>query len=221
MNEADEPRGAAHDPTGQAGRSRTVNTVIVVLLLALTAGCTASADSSGHPGQTPSSAPPSTSSPLPSTPNSATPSSPTPTPTISAVTLPPPGSTAPAGTPGCTTTGLSVRITRGSGASGQVVSTITFTNTSSAPCTLTGYPGVSLLLNGSEIGQPAARSGSPGQTVTLAAGAAAQAPLNDATTCNASESDTVRIYPPNQTVPVLLPVTLRACALTVGAVHLQ
>ena len=95
---------------------------------------------------------------------------------------------------------------------------ISFANRTATPCTLTGYPGVSLLLGGAPLGRPAVRSGAAYKTVTLAAGAAVQAQLIDTTTCNAAQSDTVRVYPPNQTVPIDAPLVLRGCTLTVGPV---
>jgi hypothetical protein len=169
---------------------------------------------------------PSTPTPSPSvvtTTVTAAPSSGSSAPTIATSSTAPSGptSTAPTGQPGaggCTTAGLAVAIQRGSGASGQVISTITFTNQTAASCTLTGYPGVSLLAGGSQIGQPATRTGAPISTVTVAAGATVSSQLTDTTTCNASESDTVRIYLPNQTISVDLPVLLRACSLTVTPV---
>jgi Protein of unknown function (DUF4232) len=84
---------------------------------------------------------------------------------------------------------------------------------------LTGYPGVSLLVAGAQVGSPAGRSGAAITTVTLAAQASVTSQLTDVTTCNAPLSDSVRIYPPNETDSVVLPVALRACSLTVTPVR--
>jgi hypothetical protein len=93
-----------------------------------------------------------------------------------------------------------------------------FTNTSNAPCSLTGYPGVSLLLNGAQIGKAASRSGAAIRTITIAPQANITSQLTDDTTCNADESDSIRIYPPNLTESVRIPVVLRACNLVVTPV---
>jgi hypothetical protein len=111
--------------------------------------------------------------------------------------------------------------------------TIGFTNTSTATCTLYGYPGVSLVsASHTQIGLPATRLGTvPVKLVTLASGATASAlvQIADAVNfpspaCGSVKAAYLRIFPPNQTAPVYLANTSRTCAkpvptLTVTAVQ--
>jgi hypothetical protein len=129
-----------------------------------------------------------------------------------------PASVAPVQGTGCPTSVLSITATREGAASGQEFTVLTFTNLGPASCTMTGYPGVSLYVKGAALGSPAVRSGAPVKTLTLAHGASVTAQLTDDTTCNAAESDTVRIYPPNQTTSVDRPITLRDCRLVIAPV---
>ena len=123
------------------------------------------------------------------------------------------------GTPAaCTSTQLKVRALRGSAAAGQEFALITFTNASSAVCTMFGFPGVSLRLNNALLGRPAERSGKAPSTVTLEPGAQAEAPLTDFSSCQAPVSDTVRVYPPNQRAFVDRPLALRGCRVVIDPV---
>ena len=109
-----------------------------------------------------------------------------------------------------------------SGSAGSVEQTIVFTNTSGATCTLYGYPGVSLVSAPpyTQIGLAANRdSTTPVTLVTLATGASASAVLRivDAlnfgpATCSPTKAAFLRIYPPNQTVPVYLANASETCA---------
>ncbi|HEU5270259.1 MAG TPA: DUF4232 domain-containing protein [Jatrophihabitans sp.] len=187
-----------------------------VLLLA---GCT----------QQPQSAP-ATPSPATSSAVSSSAASPTRTP-ISATTpfSPPPPTTItparPSVTPtpsiepgGCPTSALTVRALRGSGAAGHEFAFVQFTNTSTSACSLTGYPGVLLLLGGQPLGQPAVRSGEPIHTVRIPPGTSVSANLVDDSSCNAAISDSVQVIPPNRTDRIVLKLALRGCRLTVGPV---
>jgi hypothetical protein len=111
---------------------------------------------------------------------------------------------------------------------------INFTNASGKACTLYGYPGVSLVSAPpyTQIGLAAKRaSGTPVSLITLAPGAAGHAQLQivDAlnyptSTCGPVKAAYLRVYPPNQTVPVYLANTSQGCSkpvqvLTVGPVQ--
>jgi len=107
-----------------------------------------------------------------------------------------------------------------------------FRNTGSASCTLDGYPGVSWVAgdDGHQVGAAAQRqtdnSGSAEQTITLAPGALASAPLNivDASVIPPTECKPVpvrglRVYPPGQTAALFLPLATTSggygeCSLT-------
>jgi hypothetical protein len=92
-----------------------------------------------------------------------------------------------------------------------------FRNVGSSACTLYGYPGVSWVAgaDGHQVGAPAVRqpdiSGSAEQTVTLAPGALASAPLDivDASVIPPSQCKPVpvrglRVYPPGETAALFL-----------------
>jgi len=133
----------------------------------------------------------------------------------------PSGPAAAAG-PACATTSLKASIDgNGGAAAGSLYAVIDFTNTSDAPCTLYGYPGVSLTTaSAAQIGAAAARSAAPAPTlVTLAPGATANAVLRTAdpgdyypdALCHPVLSAYVKIYPPGQAQPVQLPFKTSAC----------
>jgi len=120
------------------------------------------------------------------------------------------------------------------GYAGGVYQVISFTNASSAACTLYGYPGVSLVTGPpyTQVGLAAKRNtAAPGKLVTLAQGMTAIAVLQivdarnyPASTCGPVQAAKMRVYPPNQTVPVYLADTSYGCAkpvqtLFVSAVH--
>ncbi|MFF2650831.1 DUF4232 domain-containing protein [Streptomyces sp. NPDC058045] len=102
----------------------------------------------------------------------------------------------------CTTSQLTMKLGRGQPGAGQVYYDLTFTNTGSRSCTLSGFPGVSLIRrDGSTVGHPATREGAAAGPVTLAPGARAQAALH---TTNEGigqggcwhRPDLVKVYPP-------------------------
>ncbi len=146
--------------------------------------------------------PPSTTAPVTAPPSTTVPASPTPAP----------------GPAGCVTSALSIDVQRGSGAAGHQFASIVFTNTSPTTCTITGYPGVQLLAGGAPIGSPATRIGQSGSAVRLAPGASASSAVENTSTCNASNSDSVQVIVPNQTQTTVRPLRFRACPLTVAAV---
>lgn len=164
-------------------------------------------NSTGTTGTVPSSI----SDPIPFSPpapSSSAPVKPGPSPSASASIEP----------GGCPTSALNIRALRGSGAAGQQFAFIQFTNVSASPCSLTGYPGVQLLLGGKPLGQPAMRSGKPVRTERIAPGTSVSAGLVDDSSCNAAASDSVQVIPPNRTEKIVLKLGLRGCLLHVDPV---
>ena len=124
----------------------------------------------------------------------------------------------------CATSALHVAVPSGSGnaAAGSSYYPIQFSNTSSSPCTLYGYPGVSFVgaVGGSQIGAPATRNSalaaklislSPGQTVhaTLQVVDAMNYPSGG---CGLVTAHWLKIYPPNQTAPLYVSFTAQTCS---------
>jgi len=197
---------------------RLALTIAALTCAAAVAGC-ASSGSSSQPGTSGSTAAASptaqgTTPGSSNTPAVATPSS----------------SSAPA----CPTNSLRVKPGVGQGYAGGVYVVIDFTNTGASPCTLFGYPGVSLVKGPpyTQIGLAAKRSTTTPKTlVTLAPGATANALLQivdalnyPSATCGPTKATALKIYPPNQTEPVYLPNTSSGCAkpvqiMYVGAVR--
>jgi Protein of unknown function (DUF4232) len=185
--------------------------------LATVAACSSSASSSGPTSRSASAS----SSPAPTAPSSAASAS---SPAAPASTTAPPvsSSSASPGVAACATSSL--RVTQGppQGYAGGVYEAIDFTNISDPSCTLYGYPGVSLVSAPpyTQIGLSAERSTTtPVKLITLASGATANAMLQivDAlnyptSTCSPVKAAYLRVFPPNQTVPVYLANSSEACA---------
>ena len=193
--------------------------VIAVLVAAAVTGCASSGSSSqpGAPGSTAAASP--TASPASSSGNTPAAASPSATAT---------------GPAACPTSSLRVKPGVAQGYAGGVYQVIDFTNTSGSTCTLYGYPGVSLVSGPPymQIGLAAKRSTSTPRTlVPLAPGATANALLQivDAlnyptASCGPAKATALKIYPPDQTVPVYLPNTSSGCTkpaqiLYIGAVR--
>jgi Protein of unknown function (DUF4232) len=211
-------------PTRVAAVSGITAALASVLIVATACTSTAHSTSSALSTAAITSAPASLpslatdSASLPS--DSALPSAPATVPTIPTTTASnaPAPPISPTGPQACTSAELAVSVQSAGAASGQAFATLRFTNTSNSACTLDGYPGVSLMLNGKQLGGAATRSGAAIKTITIAPQQNLTAQLTDNTSCNAAESDTIRIYPPNLTVPVQIPFVLRGCALVVTPV---
>lgn len=181
------------------------------------AGCASSGSS--QPGGQPSA---SASSP----PTSGTASGGSNTPAVAA-----PSSPAAAGPPACPTSSLQLKQGVSQGYAGGVYEVIDFTNTSGRPCTLYGYPGVSLVSGPpyTQIGLAAKRgTTAPVKLITLAPGATANALLQivDAlnfppATCAPTKATALKVYPPNQTAPVYLPTTSNGCANAVQIMNVS
>ena len=100
---------------------------------------------------------------------------------------------------------------------GQVYVPIEFINTSSEPCELRGFPGVSLLdQNNNQIGPPATREGAEGSVVSLAPNGSASALLHTSNgiggsgTCT-QRASALRVYPPDNTEAIIVPSAFVAC----------
>jgi hypothetical protein len=190
-----------------------------LICLAVVAGCSSSASQPSTPTTTAtvtSSPTASSASSGANTPAVATPSSPA-----------GPVSSAAA----CQTKSLDVKQGPAQGYAGGIYEVIDFTNTSSATCTLFGYPGVSLVTGPpyTQVGLPAKRSTTSGQVklITLAPGATANALLQivdalnyPSATCGPTKAAALRVYPPNQTAPVYLPNASTACAKPVQTMNI-
>ena len=198
---------------------RPALTAAALICAAAVAGCASSGTSSppaapGSTAPTPTTASPASSSS--NTPAVASPSSPA------------------AGPAACPTSSLQVKQGVAQGYAGGVYVVIDFTNTSGSTCTLYGYPGVSLVSGPpyTQIGLAAKRSTStPKKLLTLTPGATAHALLQivDAlnyppASCGPAKATALKVYPPNQTVPVYLPNASNGCTkpvqiLSVGTVQ--
>jgi hypothetical protein len=148
------------------------------------------------------------------------------TPHASATSAAPASSTAapstPSGPPPCPTSSLGVKLGLSQGAAGSAYQVIDFANISNVTCTLYGYPGVS-----AGNGQPFTQVGlaasemptPPRKLMTLAPGGVVNALLRvvdagnfPSAKCGMVPTTLLRIYPPNQTVPVYLHYSTHMCA---------
>ena len=118
----------------------------------------------------------------------------------------------------CSAGQLSGSLTPQQGAAGSVIASLTLTNNGSAPCTLSGYPGVSFVdANGAPVGAPASRDASGAGTVTLQPGASASAgvritqPGVIGQVCNPHQAAGVRVYPPDSYESLVVPYSGQAC----------
>lgn len=145
-------------------------------------------------------------------------------------------STAGSTTAACRTESLRVSLGPGEGAAGHHYVPIVFTN-AGPTCAITGFPGVSYYagMDNHQVGDAAARDPEPIQRVVLRAGESAYAWLNqvnvdnyDPAVCQPVGATGLRVYPPDNTAPALLPEPgARGCArhmagqdqLTVRAAH--
>jgi len=135
-----------------------------------------------------------------------------------------PASEAPAGPGTCLASNLKGTLGTSQGAAGTIYTDLVLTNTSTASCTLYGYPGVSFVTGagGSEIGAPANRNSiSPVTTVTLAPGGQANVliALTDvgvypASQCNPVPVSWLRVYPPGDYGSVYVPYSTQTCGLS-------
>lgn len=157
------------------------------------------------------------------------------TPTASP-TQPTPSSTptTPSGPAECTSAGLKIALGSSNGAAGTIYYNIDFTNTSSGPCFLQGYPGVSLVSagdgSGTQVGDDAKRVPvTPSHQIVLNAGQTANAALGvaeagnfPASTCKEVTAHWLKVFPPDQTVAAYLALTTQTCSsASVATMHIS
>jgi hypothetical protein len=128
------------------------------------------------------------------------------------------------GSTACPTRYLSAKAGLSQGTAGSIYQVIDFTNISNAPCTLYGYPGVSLGAGTpvTQVGAAASRSTATAPTlVTLGPGQTASALLRiveagnySPGTCSPTTTTYIQIFPPNQTTPIYLSYKSTGCAST-------
>jgi hypothetical protein len=145
-----------------------------------------------------------------------------------------PTSQPPAAAPGCLSRYLNGSIGLSQGTAGAVEIAIVFKNLNNVPCTLYGFPGVSLAAGTpvTDVGQPSSENPSTTrELITLAPGGYANATLQvavaanfPAASCMPVPTTWLAVIPPNQTVPLYIPYTSTGCKgstklLTVTAVR--
>lgn len=122
----------------------------------------------------------------------------------------------------CASSDLTATLTMGGGGgAGSSYPYLVLTNSGSADCSVTGYPGVSLAAGGTQIGAAAERDDSVApQTIVLKPGESAHSALRitnadafDADTCNAQQADSLVVYPPDQTQAITVATSdYKGCA---------
>jgi len=196
-----------------ASAARTlIATAAIGFSAALLAGCGSSSSPAAAPGAGPNRAA--------TTPDSSVnPGGPDQTVSPAATAAPTAG-----GAPACATSALRVSVPAGAGnaAAGSSYYPVQFANTSSSPCTLYGFPGVSFVTaaGGSQIGIPATRDPAlAARLVTLSPGQTVHAELQVADAQNYPPADCdlvtahwLKVYPPNQTAPVYISFTAPTCS---------
>ena len=123
----------------------------------------------------------------------------------------------------CKASELSLSAQDGDAAAGTVYRKIVFTNKGTRTCTLQGFPGVSYVAgaDGHQVGPAAYRDGQKGAPVALKPGDTAFAPVGfvnvrnyDAAVCKPTAVRGLRIYPPQETASMFLPLDGLGCAGT-------
>lgn len=196
-------------------RARRGRSSLVVAGLALVVGLAGCGSSAKHGAAPPSTHPPSTTASTATTASGSTSSTTGTAPATSTTTSSP-------GTPACASDGLTVTGSVTDPGAGSYSEVLTFVNKGTSPCTLSGYPGVSAVgAGGAQIGPAAVRTGRPSGTVTVHPGQAASAVLRvaqagnfPAPACQPQPATGFRVFPPQQTAPVIVGASLQACAGT-------
>lgn len=130
----------------------------------------------------------------------------------------------------CSTRSLEVWLGLGAGEQqeGALYLPVEFTNVSNQTCDLYGYPGVSAIRDGRQVGSAASRDPLfPPRTVTLAPGATAHAFFALAnvyefpsSTCHPVTATQLKVYPPNQYSSATITYSFPACS-TAGPLFLN
>ena len=132
----------------------------------------------------------------------------------------------------CATNDLEITTADSQGAAGSTLVNVVFKNTSSKPCSMRGFPGVSMVANhnGTQLGKPAQREKDvPSKDVKLDPGASAIAPIKitqvgalDPQECKPQDADGLRVYPPEQTKAAYVPMkNLEGCSGEVEYLSVQ
>lgn len=123
----------------------------------------------------------------------------------------------------CTADDLKVTLGKGGAAAGSYYAPLRFTNTSSSPCVIGGYPGVSYVAgqDAHQVGAPAERVGKQWQPVTLAPREVAHATVRflqvhnyEEAACQPTPVRALRVYVPGETAWTLVPHSGTGCAST-------
>jgi hypothetical protein len=127
-------------------------------------------------------------------------------------------STSPSVSNACKSANLKLEVIAQGAAAGTHFENLILTNTGTSNCTISGYPGLSLLdANGQQIGEPADRQGDAGAPVVLAPGDAAHAMAGFPNWQNFNpdvcpvESVSLKLFPPEETVEMTVPFKDHAC----------
>ncbi len=204
--------------------SRRLLCVLSVVLPVAACGGSTPPTAQSTPSVIASTPKPPPSSITTSTVSTTTASTPAPTstsPSGSATTNGPPPATGGNTLSACSTSKLTLAQAENYSAHGQTDIVFTLTNQATTPCTLSGYPGVSLLnATGSQVGPDATRHQSQESAVTLAPGAKAEfQEVDPQAACPDSPRGTqIRVFPPNQTAALMLPVQTYVCRPSVTPV---
>lgn len=151
-------------------------------------------------------------------------------PSSGSTTVPPPPSTEtpPAPPPPqqawngeCKVSDLKLSVGAGDAAAGTVYRPLVFTNAGKRSCVIQGFPGVSYVTgdDGHQVGPAAVRVGTKGGAIELKPGAKAQAPVGftqvrnyDAAVCKPTAVRGLRVYPPQETESMFVPLEGTGCA---------
>ena len=194
-------------PSASAAR-RAGAAAALLCTAALAAACGSTTSSATSQPSATAAATPSATSAAPTSAASSSPASPT-------------GSAAAAA---CASSSLTatVNTSPGGAAAGSTYYPMNLTNTSTSPCTLFGYPGVSFVTgpSGSQIGEPASRNPAvTPTTVTLAPGAVAHVTLQVVDALNYSKSACqpvtahwLRVFPPGQFTALYVKFSALTCS---------
>ncbi|HEX5404280.1 MAG TPA: DUF4232 domain-containing protein [Pseudonocardiaceae bacterium] len=118
-------------------------------------------------------------------------------------------------TPECRSSGLRLSLIGADAAMNHDFSVLKFTNVGKHSCVIVGFPGVSYVTGdrGTQVGAPAVREGKIGKQITLAPGQfastvidAVNAQVFDPAVCRLTPVRGYRIYPPDETASLFIPV---------------
>nr|WP_033260999.1 DUF4232 domain-containing protein [Amycolatopsis vancoresmycina] len=164
--------------------------------------------------------------------SSSTPSSTSPAATTTVTTATSsPASSAPAAPPAaqpadnglCKAGDVKLSLGQGDAGAGSVYRPLLITNSSSKPCTIQGFPGVSYVAgsDGHQVGKDAFREGAKGNAIKLNPGQTAAADIQfvnvgnfDPGTCQPTQVKGLRIYLPQETASNFVPDEGTGCAST-------